>query len=126
VRWLAVSQALSSPSAALGEQNQRGNVTHHYEEKGVAALGRCRGSGRGLELGERGEVEYPEKRSGREGWKQASLTAARWPRSTATGSGGGRRRGRSMLAISRLRKRDSNRTERRPTSLFENVSTLSR
>lgn len=59
------------------------------------------------EVGERGEVGragarrgYPEKRRGREGWKQASLTAARWPRSTATGSGGGRRRGRSRPAIS--------------------------
>jgi len=51
-----------------------------------------RGAGRGR--------DYPEKRSGREGWKQASLTAARWPRSTATGSGGGRRRGRSRPAIS--------------------------
>ena len=62
---------------------------------------RCRGSGRGLKKRERGEGGiYPEKRSGREGWKQASLTAARWPRSTATGSGGGRRRGRSRPAIS--------------------------
>ena len=49
---------------------------------------------------EREGLYYPEKRSGREGWKQASLTAARWPRSTATGSGGGRRRGRSRPAIS--------------------------
>jgi hypothetical protein len=57
---------------------------------------RGRGAGRGRE-GRRG---YPEKRRGREGWKQASLTAARWPRSTATGSGGGRRRGRSRPAIS--------------------------
>jgi hypothetical protein len=28
VRWLAVSQALSSPSAALDEQHQRAYVTH--------------------------------------------------------------------------------------------------
>jgi hypothetical protein len=30
-------------------------------------------------------------------WKQVSLTAARWPRRTATGSGEGRRRGFSGL-----------------------------
>lgn len=42
------------------------------------------------EVREKGLVGYPEKRRGREEWKQTSMTEARWPRRTATGSGGGR------------------------------------
>jgi len=33
--------------------------------------------------------EYPENNIGLKGWKEMSVTEARWPRSTATGSGGG-------------------------------------
>ena len=33
--------------------------------------------------------EYPENNIGLEGWKEMSVTEARWPRNTATGSGGG-------------------------------------
>lgn len=32
---------------------------------------------------------YPENNIGLKGWKAISVTEARWPRSTATGSGGG-------------------------------------
>ena len=33
--------------------------------------------------------EYPVKSKGLEIWKEASMTEARWPLRTATGSGGG-------------------------------------
>lgn len=43
-----------------------------------------------VSLEERKGETNPEKRRGREGWKLTSITAARWPRRTETGSGGGR------------------------------------
>jgi hypothetical protein len=60
------------------------------------------------------ERAYPEKRSGSEGWKQASLTAARCPRSTETGSGGGRRRGLLGLVMAMADWPASHSEHRRP------------
>lgn len=72
VRWLAVSQDLTSPSAALDKEYQRAYVTQVAQKTCCRACVRarcCRGSGRGLEVKERAEGgrDYPEKRSGGRG-----------------------------------------------------------
>ena len=82
VRCWRVSQMRSSPSAELQATRAWTEATQY----GVELIAQAPKQNQ-----EKKKVwrEYPENRMGLEGWKQMSTTEARWPRSTATGSGGG-------------------------------------
>jgi hypothetical protein len=69
-----VSQIRSSPSAEL--QNRRASIKPLSFEREIFFY-------------ENVSSKYPENNIGLKGWKEISVTEARWPRSTATGSGGG-------------------------------------
>jgi hypothetical protein len=69
-----VSQIRSSPSAEL--QNRRASIKPLSFEREIFFY-------------ENVSSKYPENNIGLKGWKEISVTEARWPRSTATGSGDG-------------------------------------